>query len=264
MVKLSVCIEMIFNDMPDRDRLFAVRRAGIDAAEIWGWQHRDIDLLYRASQESGTVISAMCVGTKDEELAARYARTPLVAFDSDQVFPSVVKDSVEAAKRLGVKNLIVTVGQEQPGVTRDEQHFNIVRALKAAAGIFEDNEITAVIEPLNTLVDHRGYYLSRSGEAAEILGEVGSKYVKMLFDIYHQQITEGNVINNIERYMPLIGHFHVADNPGRHEPGTGELSYANIFKKISELGYSGYTGLEFAPTKDCFAALRDVKELNVF
>ena len=261
MSKLSVCIEMIFTDMPERDRFFAVRRAGIGAAEIWGWQHRDTDLLYRASQESGVVLSSMCVGTKNEELAAQYARTPLTAFGSDKVFPLVVKDSVEAAKRLGVKNLIVTVGQEQPGVTRDEQHVNIVHALTAAAGLFEDNGITAVIEPLNTVVDHRGYYLSSSGEAAEILGEVSSKNVKMLFDIYHQQITEGNVIRNIERYLPLIGHFHVADNPGRHEPGTGELNYANIFEKIAQLGYSGYIGLEFAPTADAFTALEYVKTL---
>jgi hydroxypyruvate isomerase len=93
-----------------------------------------------------------------------------------------------------------------------------------------------------------GYYLASSHQAAEILKTVGSPNVKMLFDVYHQQITEGNLIVNLKQYMPYIGHIHTADNPGRHEYGTGEINYSSVFKAIDEAGYGGYVGLEYGPT----------------
>ncbi len=137
-----------------------------------------------------------------------------------------------------------------------------MKALSAAAPIFESGGITAVLEPLNVLVDPKGYYLSSSAQAADIIKEVKSENIKMLFDIYHQQITEGNIINNINQYKDLIGHFHIADNPGRHEPGTGELNYSAIFKAIEKTGYEGFVGLEFAPLASCSDALKSVIDLK--
>jgi hydroxypyruvate isomerase len=105
-----------------------------------------------------------------------------------------------------------------------------------------------VLEPLNTLKDHRGYFLASSYEAFEIIEEVGSPAVKVLYDIYHQQITEGNLIPTITENIGLIGHFHVADVPGRHQPGTGEINYKNVFAAIDGSGYNRYVGLEYGPT----------------
>jgi hydroxypyruvate isomerase len=98
-------------------------------------------------------------------------------------------------------------------------------------------------------VNHKGYYLATSAEGFEVIREVGSPAVKLLFDIYHQQITEGNLIANIRAGIDLIGHFHTADNPGRNELGTGEINYRNVFKAIEETGYQGF-GLEYAPIAD--------------
>jgi hydroxypyruvate isomerase len=130
--------------------------------------------------------------------------------------------------------------------------------LKHVAPLFEKSGITLVLEPLNILCDHMGYYLASSYEAFEICNVVGSKNIKVLYDIYHQQITEGNLIPTIRKYFDLIGHFHVADVPGRNEPGTGEINYRNVFRAIEDLGYDKYVGLEYSPTIDTAETLKIV------
>jgi hydroxypyruvate isomerase len=117
------------------------------------------------------------------------------------------------------------------------------------------------VEPLNIAVNHKGYYLYSSAEGFDIIRAVGSPNVKLLYDIYHQQVTEGNLIQTITENIELIGHFHVADVPGRHEPGTGEINYANVLKAIDETGYNGYVGLEYAPKASALESLRKVKAL---
>lgn len=248
MLNFSVCIEMLFNQLPVEERFFEVKKAGLRAAEIWGWSGRDLNAMKQAIRESGVALVGMCVDSKDAGLRERYGSTPLVADGSAKNFYEVAAESVETAKTLGVKKLIVTTGQARGELSRERQHENIISALRSAAPIFEKGNITAVLEPLNVLIDHKGYYLSSSDEAADILRAVGSKNVKMLFDVYHQQITEGNVVNNIIKNIDLIGHFHIADNPGRREPGTGELNYANIFRAIEKTGYDAYVGFEFSPS----------------
>ena len=144
---------------------------------------------------------------------------------------------------------------------RAAQHRAIVEKLKAGAPLLEDAGVTAVVEPLNILVDHAGYYLSTSAEGLELVDEVGSPNVRLLFDIYHQQITEGNVTQNLVRDIDRIGHIHVADVPGRHEPGSGELNYAYIFKAIQGAGYRGFVGLEYVPQADSTDSLKQTLSL---
>ena len=110
--------------------------------------------------------------------------------------------------------------------------------------------MTLSIETLNVLVDHKGYYLATSEEGFRMVDAVGSPRVRLLFDIYHQQITEGNLIANITANLGKISHFHLADVPGRHQPGTGEINYLNVFRAIAAKGYTGFLGLEMWPTVD--------------
>ncbi len=107
-----------------------------------------------------------------------------------------------------------------------------------------------VFEPLNTLVDHKGYYLYSSEEAFRIADQVNSPKVKVLYDIYHQQITEGHLIKRITKNIDKIGHFHAAGNPGRHELYFGEINYSEVFKAIDETGYTGSIGLEYFPIEE--------------
>ncbi len=249
MIKLSACIEMIFRDVPFPERIARVAECGLPACEFWGWGNKDLDAVIAAKDAAGIAISSVSCDT----------RGPLVADGSAAGFVEGLKASCEAAHRLGTKTLIVTTGQEIAGKPRAEQHANIVAALREGGPIAEREGVTLVLEPLNILVNHKGYYLATSAEGFEILREVDSPSVRLLFDIYHQQITEGNLIANITANIGLIGHFHAADNPGRHELGTGEINYANVFKAIDATGYAGYVGLEYAPVADPAETLRGAR-----
>ena len=251
MIRLSVCIEMIFRELPFLDRINAVAEAGYPAFEFWGWRNKDLNGILERKREYGLDVAAFGVDHKGR----------LVDYSTRSKFISGLKESLETAHKLECSTLIVTVGNEIAGVPRSKQHESIVKCLREAAGHAEKADVTLALEPLNVLVDHKGYYLYSSREGFEILNEVNSPNVKLLYDIYHQQIMEGNLIDTITRNIDLIGHFHVADVPGRHEPGTGEINYANVFRSIEKAGYKGYVGLEFKPLASPEEALRKVMSL---
>ena len=248
MIRLSACIEMLFNEYSFPERPAAAKAAGIEAIEFWGWANKDLDELCSAVKAAGVAVAACSVGTADDRRAEAIKAYGLLDKRNAGIFAESVQETIEAVRPLGIPTLLVTVGQELAGVPRSAQHDAIVESLLTAAPIAEKEGVTLVVEPLNILVNHKGYYLSSSHEAAEILKSVNSPRVKMLFDVYHQQITEGNIIANLTAYMPLIGHIHTADNPGRHEFGTGEINYKSVLKAVDAAGYTGYTGLEYAPS----------------
>jgi hydroxypyruvate isomerase len=158
---------------------------------------------------------------------------------------------------MGTKLLISQVGSDT-GAARAVQHKSVAAGLRAAAPLLEENNITLMIEPLNGSVDHIGTFLESSDEGFELVDEAGSKNIKLLFDIYHQQINEGNIIRRITANISRIGHLHAAGCPGRHELFTGELDYRNIFRTADEAGYLGLTGLEYFPQGDASAGLKQI------
>ena len=135
-------------------------------------------------------------------------------------------------------------------MTQEQQLENVAIAGRRVAPLLEDAGITLVYETLNIKVDHAGYALVTSKQGSDLVKAIDSPNVKFLFDIYHQQITEGDVIRNFTTYKNEIGHFHFGDNPGRREPGTGELNYKQIFKAIDAMGYKGIVSSEFSKSKD--------------
>lgn len=238
--RLSICIEALFTKAPVIQRIEEVKKVGATAFEFWGRGGKDFDAIAKKKDELGLEVAAFSCDTGGA----------LVANGSKDKFVPALKDSIAAAKKLACKRMIVTVGQEIKGVERADQHKNIAEALKAGAPAVEEAGITLCLEPLNVLINHKGYYLATSDEGFQIIDEVGSPNVLLLFDIYHQQITEGNVIRNATNNVKKIGHYHVADVPGRHEPGTGEINYFNVFRAIAKAGYTGFLGLEMWPTGD--------------
>lgn len=255
MLKFSPCIEMLFTDLPFLERIEQVAKLGFGAFEFWGWNNKDLPGILRKCEEVGIKVAVFGISPREGHTA------PIIDPRRRGEFLEAVRASVDVAAELGTKTLIVTTGNEIPELSRGEQRESIIAALTEAAPIVEASGITLVLEPLNTLVDHPGYFLSSSKEAFSIVGEIGSPNVKILYDIYHQQIMEGNVISTIETNIDKIGHFHVADVPGRHEPGTGELNYRNIFKHIERSGYQGYVGLEFRPSGPSAESLKEVLEI---
>ncbi len=250
-LRLSACIEMIFGSRPFLERIDLVAKCGLPAFEFWSWRRKDIDGILARKKANGLQISGFSVDPGYRLTHPRFKEN----------FVSSVEGTIPVMHKLGVKRMLVTAGNEIPRRTRKEQHESIVESLKAAAPLVEEAGITVVLEPLNTLVDHKGQYLWSSLEGFEIIREVGSKNVRLLYDIYHQQIMEGHLIHNITRNIDLIGHFHVADVPGRHEPGTGEINYVNVFKEILKTGYDGYIGLEFRPLRSGEEALKRTSEI---
>ena len=154
-----------------------------------------------------------------------------------------IKNSVEVAKRVNAKWMTVVPGHVDLGQNMNYQTQQVIETLKQATNILEPNNIIMVLEPLN-FRDHPGLFLTESPQAYQICKAVDSPSCKILFDIYHQQIQEGNVIPNIEKSWEEIAYFQIGDNPGRKEPTTGEINYKNVFKFIHSKGYDGILGME--------------------
>lgn len=164
----------------------------------------------------------------------------------------------------------VTSGLQVPHLTFAQQTANAIEVLKRASDIVASTKLVLVLEPLNWKVDHAGYFVSYIEHAAEIIGGVDRPNVKILYDIYHQQITEGNLINHIRHYYELIGYFQTGDVPGRLEPYTGEINYQNVFKTLYQLGYKGIIGMEHGLSEQgeaglmkCFEAYRKADQFEV-
>jgi hydroxypyruvate isomerase len=250
MMRYSVCVDALFDDKDLYESLDKLYRLGFKNFEFWSWGDKDIQMLADFIMQRVMSITAFC--TKKVSLA-----------DSSKFneYMDGLGQTLQIADKLSTKKIITQVGDELPGVPREKQQENIMHGLSQCVPMLEKAGVTLLVEPLNTLVDHMGYYLSSSAEAFGIIDEVGSSYVKVLFDIYHQQVSEGNILQNITQNIGSIGHFHAAGVPGRNELFAGELDYGYIFKSIGSLDYDGYIGLEYFPLSDAEAGLLSLPRL---
>lgn len=246
-VQPSVCIDAVYEGVAELDAIKAVSQIGYKAIEFWMWWEKDLTAILELCAQEEISIAACC--TKFVSLVDPNCRSEYL---------DGLGESVEAAQRLGCKTLISQVGDLLQDVPRQGQHASLVEGLKEAAKILNGQGVTLAIEPLNELVDHQGYYLVRSDETFEIIREVGSSDVKVTFDIYHQQISEGNLISNIQSNWEAIAHFHAAGNPGRNELTSGEIDYPSVLDAIRQTGFQGYIGLEYWPKSDAADGLSEV------
>jgi hydroxypyruvate isomerase len=254
----AVNVQMTWTRLPFLDRLRKVKEAGFSHYEFWPWRDKDLDGILRLNQELGLT-------------ATQFTASPVKGFGHGitnpdparrEEFEEEIRSAVAVAKRLGVKKVCVVAGEETPGYSRDDQTRAVITALKAGARIVEPEGITIILEPLNILVDHPRQLIVHSAHAAEVLRAVGSPNVKMLFDIYHQQISEGNLTGNIRKYRERIGYFQLADHPGRHEPTTGEISYPFVLRTIHDVGYRDAIGMEMTPRSDPMAAFQAIRRVD--
>jgi len=251
MAKLSVCIEAFWKEKSYEERIALSGGLGFKAVEFWAWENKDLDKVKAAADKAGVKV---CI------FGMSNARS-FVDPNGGPVLREGLDGTLAAVEKLGVDRILATVGDERKAESFEVTRRTVVRNLKALAPILEDKGVTMCIEPLNPIVNHLGYWLTRMSDAADICYEVGSPNVTILMDLYHQQITEGNLIANLRQYADLIGHFHCAGVPGRHELVGGELDYRAIFNAIDETGYHGHVGLEFWPEGDTPAALNQAQDL---
>lgn len=259
MIQPDISLEMIYEDEPFLDRIDHVADHGFDAVEFATWFDKDLDALETRLQENNISLTAMAA-IQETGMPQAFERAMT---DPDQRVSVIedIKNSIEVAQRLNCPYLIVLVGPEVDGLTREEMFHSVVTTLEEVAPKAEGAGVTLVLEPLNHAVDHPGFFLEASKTGYDIVEAVDSPSVELLFDIYHQQITEGNILANVTNYLNDIGHIHVADVPGRHEPGNGELHYPNILSTIDEAGYEGHVGFEFSPRRDEDAAFSAIRSL---
>ena len=255
-LKLSVRVEPLFKHMKLPEQMQKVAEAGYQGFEFGNWRAWDPAVITPLAHKLG-IACACIVGNVGVNPKGMGLTNPA----EREGFLTEIKASLEAAKRFETTQMVTLTANAVPGMAREAQHQSIVAGLKAAHDIVAPHKVTLIVEPLNTLVDHKGYYLNHTAEAFEIMREVDSPFVKILFDIYHVQIMDGNLIDTIRKNIGYIAHFHVGDVPGRHEPGTGEINYRNVFRAIHDLGFSGFVAMEYNPSKDPMETLAEVKEM---
>lgn len=256
----AICIETLFTEVPFEERFTLVKEHGFKYVEFWTWKDKDILKIQRLCSENDLRIAGFS-GDQDFSLVDPALEEEYIAF---------ARESIAVAKKLGARFLVVHSDALGEGgkVIRpcsknhiQERINHMVRVLKILAPWAEKENVTLVLEALNTHVDHPGYFLSHTEEAVQVVKQVDSSHVKILYDIYHMQIMEGNLISTIKKYITFIGHIHIADVPERHEPGTGEINFRNIMRSLKDLGYDAMVGFELYPLRTSLEAIQAIKAL---
>jgi hydroxypyruvate isomerase len=237
---LSPCIEWLFAEEHPNfvDRIAAARDAGFEAVEFHLWRDKPLDEVRRALEETGVALTSFVVEP----------RRSLVDPAQHEEFLQAVRESLDAARRVGCPALVVASGFTRPDVPREEHHAAAVSALRKAADLAEQAGIMLLLEPLNTRVEHPGMYLESTQEGLDIVAEVGSPNLRLLYDMYHSTVMDEVPADVLGGRFELVGHVQVADTPGRHEPGSGTIDWPAYVETLRTLGYDGAVGLEYKPT----------------
>lgn len=262
-MKASVCIEMIYTEYPFIDRIKKAAEQGFDAVEFWNWDSKDMEIIQKTAASAGIKIA-----TFQSNLGGT-----LIHPSHRQNFVAGIKKSLAKANQMDVQAMFMLTDElgddrsvrfQFPELSQKEKYESVLEGLKMLAPMAGEAGVTLVLEPLNIYVDHPGYFLHSSEMGFTLIREINHPNIKLLFDIYHMQVMEGNLIEKLTHNLDLIGHIHVADVPGRHQPGTGEINYKNVLNAVKKAGYQGYVGFEFEPTvpsekaaKEALALVKD-------
>jgi len=254
---LSVMLWTVFNNLPFEQRLARVAEAGYKNVQLVGeyskWTDTDFESANTARKRLGIRFDATA-GLKHGvgDPASRDA------------FVAELEQALTPMKTLDCPAMIVLSGNVVEGLSRKQQHESCIDGLKRAVALVEGKQLAG--EPVRLLLEcidpeeNPRYFLQSAAEAIEIVRAVNHPQVQFLYDLFHEQIAEGNLIEKLEKNIDVIGLIHVADVPGRHEPGTGEINYDNVYRKLAELKYQRAVAMEFKPLGDPVAALKKARE----
>ncbi|MBI5115447.1 TIM barrel protein [Candidatus Poribacteria bacterium] len=259
-IKFSICTEMIFPELSSVEKLERIAAAGFQTVEFWDWKNKDLGMVSERCKALGLWISNM---------SGQRAGSLLDSNDL-RVYSDEVTVSIGAAERLSCPNLMLltnplgpdgSVLNSYPDVPPRKKRQNCVRALSRLARLAGRHGIRLLLEPLNTRIDHPGYWLDDADLAFEIIKEVNHPNVLLLYDLYHMRAMGRDLLSDLEKNLDLIGYFHAADFPGRHEPGTGTIDLPSILRLLGSLGYDGVVGFEFSPSSTSDHALSRISAL---
>lgn len=254
-MRYGVCLEMVLLDKPLEERIALVGQAGYRFAEVWFMDGRDPAALRAAAEKAGVTLTNAVIGSPDGGVGGG-----LTVPAHRKQWLARTDATFALCREAGIRAAIVCTGNLVPGRGRSAMRRSVLAGLKATAERAEEAGMDLFLEPLNDKVDHGGYFLTSSDEAAELCREVGSPRMKVVFDCYHMQIMEGDLTGHIRKNLDVIGHIHSAGHPGRHELWLGETNYAFLAREVEKMGYGGVFALEYSPTLPAMESLRKTLE----
>ncbi|NPU69270.1 hydroxypyruvate isomerase [Bradyrhizobium sp. 83012] len=243
MPRFAANLTMLFNELPFIDRFAAAKAAGFSGVEyLFPYDFDKAELREQLARHGLTqVLHNLPAGNW-----AAGERGIAILPDRVDDFRDGVRRAIEYAKALDCRQLNCLVGIAPDDADPRELNQVLVRNLRFAATALKAQGIKLLIEPINTL-DIPGFFLSRTAQALQLISDVESDNLFVQYDIYHMQIMEGDLARNMQKHLARIAHIQLADNPGRHEPGTGEINYAFLFRHLDAIGYAGWVGCEYKP-----------------
>jgi hydroxypyruvate isomerase len=257
---LSVMLWTVFRDLPFEQRLEKIAEAGYRNVELVGeysrWSDADFDRANAKRKQLG--ITFDCTAGLKHGLCNPTERDGLLA---------EIRNKLPIMERIACPALILLSGNTVPGMSLEAQHQSCVAGLKASAALVEGKRINGqsvrlLLENIDP-EENPNYFLTSVARGFEIVKAVAHPQVQFLYDFFHEQIAEGNLIEKLQRNIEHVGLVHIADVPGRHEPGTGEINYRNLFRKLAELKYDRMVAMEFLPSGDAVAQLRNAGRMAI-
>jgi hydroxypyruvate isomerase len=263
-MKYSICIENFYKDLLFEEKFAAAKKDGFEYCEFWTWKDRNWGSVKKAIADSGIKIAAF---SGDDEYS-------LINPDENSLYIDFLRRSIERAKEIHCSYLVIhsdalnkdgSAKEIDKPLSYEVKLLNMYKVLESIAPFVEKEDVTLVLEPLNTRLGqpraHKNYFLEYPKPAFDLTRQVGSDKIKVLYDIYHMQLMAGNVIKTLEKNIDQLGYIHLADVPGSHEPGTGELNYENILRALNSMGYAGFVGFELFPSKTDQKAFEAIKRI---
>lgn len=259
MLKKDIHIESLYAELPFEQRFAAAKADGFTAVEWWGWDNKDLPAVRRLLDENGLTLAAMS-GDGPLSMCDPVNKVPYIAY---------VRQAIGAARIVGCKTLVIhsdsledwpqyakPMSGNYSDLSRYCAMFDVLREITPVA---EEAGITFVLEALNIEKDHCGNFLSTTSQSADLVRAINSPHLKILYDAYHMYLDEGKICETTEKYLPWIGHIHIADAPGRNEPGTGIIHYRNFLSHLDRIGYASFVGFELYAKNHTSEAVQAIK-----
>jgi hydroxypyruvate isomerase len=253
-MKYGLCLEMVYTKLPLEERMRKAADVGFKYGEMWfvdmTWKGKP-ESLAAIARQAGIMLTNTVIGAPDGSIGGGLTNPA-----NREQWLERTKMTLAFNKAAGIPATIVCTGNEVAGLSREQMLASILDGLKTTVDLADKSGINLLLEPLNLPYDHAGYFLAGSDLGADICRRVNSPRLKMLYDCYHMQIMEGDMINHIKKNLGMIGHFHSAGVPGRHELFNGETNYPFVISEIEKMGYQGVFGLEYSPSMEDTASLK--------
>jgi len=258
-MRLSLCLETVFTDRPFVERMQEASALGYSAIEFWDWRTKELMAIKESAAQFNLTIAAMS-GNRQHALIDQNARPGLMA-EMEQAFTAA--QQLRCHHLMMLSDVLTADGSAAtpPLLSKQAKFESVVEGLQALVHQASGAGVVLLLEPLNSVLDHRGTFLDHSRMGFEIIQHVGSPQVKLLYDIYHMSMMGEDVMADMENNLEWIDYLHVADSPGRHEPGTGKIDYRGIADWLRRVSFDGFIGMEFFPQGPDHLAARAAQEI---